>query len=193
MSEMNPRTISFVAIMGALGNLLFIISYYLGPISHGVALDFSLLTTFIAAFYGGPLIGLVTGLFVGILPGIFFGPLGSGAWLGLIGLPLGKALTGLTAGLIAKGFKINEKQHSSLLTVPTVLLGYVPECLYTVAYFVYLMPYFLGIAGAGFLVFVLPKAWGEIIVMSFLMAALVGNVGFNNFVNKFFKSYSSKE
>jgi riboflavin transporter FmnP len=193
MNRMNPKTISFMAMMGALGNLLFVVSYYLGPISYGVALDFSLLPTFIAAVYGGPVIGLVTGLFVGILPGIYFGPLGSGAWLGLIGLPLGKALTGLAVGLIARGLKIGEKQHSSLLTTPTVLLGYIPEFLYTLVYFIYLMPYFLGTAGAGFLAFVVPKAWAEVIVMSVLMAALVGNVGFNNFVNKFFKDYSSEK
>jgi len=189
---MRPKTLSFIAIMGALGNILFLISYQIGKISPEVALDFSLLTAFIAAFYGGPLMGLVTALFAGIFPGIFFGPLGGGAWLGLIGLPIGKALTGLTAGLIAKGFKISEKQHSSLLTIPTVLVGYVPECLFTVAYFVYLMPYFLGKGGAGTLAFVLPKAWGEIIVMSVLMAALVGNIGFSSFVNKFFKNYSSE-
>jgi len=190
---MNAKTLAFIAIMGALGNALFIISYYLGPISPGIALDFSLLTTFIATIYGGPLIGLITGLFNGILPGIFFGPLGGGQWLGLIGLPIGKGLTGLTAGFIAKGFKISEKQHSSLLAVPTVLLGYIPECLFTVAYFVYLMPYFLGKGGAGWLAGVLPKAWGEIIIMSVLMAALVGNVGFSNFVNKFFENSSKKK
>lgn len=144
MSRMNAKTVSFVAIMGALGNILFIIPYYLGQISPGIGLDFSLLAAFIAAIYGGPLIGLVTGLFVGVFPGIFFGPFGSGAWLGLIGLPLGKALTGLTVGLLAKGFKIGERRYSSLLTVPTVLVGYVPECLFTVAYFAILCPIFLG-------------------------------------------------
>jgi hypothetical protein len=178
--------------MAALGNVFFLISYYLGPISPGIALDFSLLATFIAAFYGGPIIGLVTGLFVGIFPGIFFGPLGGGAWLGLIGLPVGKGLTGFTTGLLARGIKLNEKKHSSLLAIPTILLGYIPECLFTVAYFAYLMPYFLGIGGASWLIGVLPKAWAEVILMSFIMAALTGNIGFSSYINKFFKNYSTQ-
>jgi len=190
---MDSKTLSFIAIMAALGNILFIISYHLGPISLGVALDFSLIPAFIAALYGGPLIGFVTGLFVGISPGIFFGPLGKGAALGLIGLPIGKALTGLTTGLLAKGLKLDEKQHYSLLTIPAVLAAYVPECLFTIVYFVYLMPLFLKVEGAGALVFVLPKAWAEIIIMSILMAILVGNVGFSNFVRKFFKNFSTKK
>ena len=42
--------------------------------------------------------------------------------------------------------------------------------------------YFIGIGGAGILVFVLPKAWAEIVFTSFLMAALIGNQGFTNFI-----------
>jgi len=193
MNKMNAKTLSFIAIMGALGNILFLISQSILQISPEVRPDFSLIAAFIAAFYGGPIIGFVTGLFVGIFPGIFFGPLGSGAWLGLLGLPIGKALTGLTAGLITKGLRLDEKQHYSLLAIPTVLTAYVPECLFTIAYFAYLMPYFLVKEGAWLLPFVLPKAWAEIIIMSVLMAALVGNVGFNSFVNKFFKNYSSEK
>lgn len=193
MNLMDSKTLAFIAIMAALGNILFLISQSILQITLGVALDFSLIAAFIAAFYGGPIIGVVTGLFVGIFPGIFFGPLGQGQWLGLIGLPLGKALTGLTAGLISKGMKLNEKQHYSLLTIPTVLVAYVPECLFTIAYFAYLMPLFLLKEGAWLLPFVLPKAWAEIIISSIIMAALVGNLGFSNFVNKFFRNYSSKK
>lgn len=183
---MDSKTIAFLTIMGALGNVLFLISNYLGPISKGVALDFSHIATFISALYGGPLAGFVTGLFVGVLPGIFFGPLGSGSWLGLIGLPIGKSLTGLTAGLFYKGLDMNSRNHRSILTIPLVLVSYVPECLFTIAYFANLLPYFIGGGGIGILVFVLPKAWAEIIFMSFLMGALVGNQGFSNFVNNFF-------
>ena len=59
---MNSKAISFVAIMGALGNILFLISNYLGPIAQGVAFDFSLVGVFIAGMYGGPVVGSVTGL-----------------------------------------------------------------------------------------------------------------------------------
>jgi len=183
---LDSKTVSFIALMSALGNALFLISFYLGPITHGVALDFSLVGVFIAALYGGPLVGLITGLFAGIFPGIFFGPLGTGSWLGLIGLPIGKSLTGLTAGLLYKVFNMNQRKRLSILTVPLVAASYVPEFFFTIIYFISLLPFFIGGGGAGILIFVLPKAWAEVVVMSFLMAALVGNQGFCNFVNNFF-------
>ena len=188
MTKMNSKTISFMVMMGALGNILFLISYHVGLISPGVALDFSLIGAFIAGIFGGPIVGSVSGLFVGVLPGIFFGPLGNSSWLGLIGLPIGKGLTGLTSGLIAKGLNLNERRHCSF-AIPVVLVSYVPECLFTVAYFLYLIPYFLGGGGGmGILAFILPKAWAEVVIMSFLMAALAGNVGFKDFVNNFFRA-----
>lgn len=183
---MDTRKITFVTMMAALGNVLFLISFHVGPVAPGVAFDFSLIATFIAAFYGGPIVGLITGLFVGLFPGIYFGPLGTGAWLGLIGLPIGKALTGLTAGLLAKKLDLGIKGSRSLLATPVVLLAYVPECIFTVVYFTYLMPYFIGGGGFGTLFFILPKAWAEIIIMGVLMAALVGNYGFISFMNRFF-------
>lgn len=189
---MNSKTIAFMALMGALGNILFLISFYLGPIAPGVALDLSLITTFIAALYGGPLVGFLTGLFVGIFPGIYFGPLGHGSWLGLIGLPIGKSLTGLTAGLLYRGFNVNQRRHNSILTVPLVLVSYIPECIFTIVYFVTLLPYFIGGGGAAILVFVLPKAWAEIVFMSFFMAALMGNHGFSAFIANFFVGYKAK-
>jgi riboflavin transporter FmnP len=182
---MNSKAISFVAMMGALGNILFLISNYLGPIALGVAFDFSLVGVFIAGMYGGPVVGFVTGLIGGILPGVYFGPL-AGNWIGLIGLPVGKALTGLTSGLLCKGLKIDQRQRGSMLTVPITLVSYVPEFLFTVFYFLVLFSYFVGPFGMGILVAVAPKAWVEVIVMSFLMAALVGNQGFSNFVSNFF-------
>jgi len=188
---MNSKTIAFMALMGALGNILFLISFHLGPITPGVAFDLSLITTFIAAFYGGPRIGFLAGLFVGIFPGIYFGPLGHGSWLGLIGLPIGKSLTGLTAGLFYKGLNVNQKRRNSILTVPLVLVSYVPECIFTVIYFVILLPYFIGGGGPGILAFVLPKAWAEIVFMSFFMAALVGNHGFSSFIASFFVDHKA--
>jgi len=188
VNKMNAKTISFAALMGALGNILFIVSSYIGKIAPGVALDFSLIAAFIAGLYGGPLVGFVTGLLIGISPGIYFGPLGMGGWLGLIGLPFGKGLTGLTAGLLSKGMRIGEKKHSSLLTIPLVFVSYLPECIFTYVYFAFLLPYFIGTGSAEiFLIFILPKALAEITVMSFLMAALVGNYGFSVFVSNFFK------
>lgn len=189
---MNTKTIAFMAVMGALGNILFLISSYMGPITPGVALDLSLIPVFIAALFGGPVVGLLTGLFVGISPGIYFGPMGHGSWLGLIGLPIGKALTGFTSGFLYKGLNMDQKQLKSILAIPLVLISYIPEFLFTVVYFVSLLPYFIGGGGAGILVFVLPKAWVEIIFMGFLMAALVGNHGFSTFIANFFASYKTE-
>lgn len=183
---MNTKTITFALMMGALGNVLFAISYHVGQIAPGVAMDFSLIAAFIAGFYGGPLTGLVSGIFVGILPGIMFGPMGMGSWLGLIGLPIGKGLTGLTAGILAK-LIFRQNKRSSIVAVPATLLAYLPECIYTYFYFAWLMPVFLGSGGAyTFLYYILPKALAEVVIMSFLMAALVGNKGFNDFLSRFF-------
>ncbi len=184
---MDAKSISFALMMGVLGNVLFSISFYGGNLAPGIALDFSLIAVFIAGFYGGPFIGFISGLFVGILPGIMFGPMGMSSWLGLIGLPLGKGLTGLTAGIVPKSLRLGRRSYSSLATVPATLLSYVPECLFTYAYFAYLMPFFLESGGAFvFIYFILPKALGEVALMSFMMAALIGNHGFNEFVGRFF-------
>ena len=194
MQRISSKKIAFIAIMGALGNVLAGISLYLGPIYPGVALDLSHITTFIAAIYGGPLTGFLVGFFGGIFPGFYFGWIGGSlVWLGLIGLPLGKSLTGLTAGSLYRLFNVERRSRPSILTLPIVLFSFIPECLFTIFFFLNLMPYFLGIGGGlTMLGFVLPKAWGEIIFMSFLMAALVGNAGFNNFVTTFLASYKAK-
>jgi riboflavin transporter FmnP len=194
MTNMNAKKIAFTLMMAALGNVLFAISYYLGPIASGIALDFSLIAVFIAGFYGGPTLGFVSGLLVGALPGIMFGPLGAGSWLGLIGLPIGKALSGLTAGLIAKGLSLGQKPRSSLLGIPATLLAYVPEAIFTYAYFSFLIPLFLGGAvSTAFIITVLIKAIGEVVIMSVIIAALMGNKGFNDFVRTFSKTSGTAE
>ena len=106
------------------------------------------------------------------------------SWLGLIGLPIGKALTGLTTGAFCKLFNVNQSAHPSILTVPIVLMGYIPECLFTIFFFLVLVPYFFGWASVSLLISILVKAWIEIGVMSVLMGALTGNGGFNTFMTK---------
>jgi riboflavin transporter FmnP len=183
MSNMETKRLAFALMMGALGSALFAVSYYAGPIAPGIALDFSLIAVFIAGFYGGPTVGFVSGLFVGILPGVMFGPLGMGGALGLIGLPLGKALSGLTAGLLAKGLKLGQKPHSSLLGIPSTYIAYIPEAAFTYAYFVILMGITIG--GSVFLT-ILPKSLVEVTIISVIMAALMGNKGFSDFVRAHF-------
>jgi riboflavin transporter FmnP len=184
--SVDSKAVSFILLMSVLGNVLFYISSQFGYIGPGVAVDFSHVGVFIAALYGGPAVGFVTGLLAGILPGIVFGPMGLGSWVGLIGLPIGKSLAGLTLGLLYNGLKINSRKSQSILTFPIVLISYVPECIFMIFYFVSLLPFFVGQGGFAPLVFILPKAWAEIVVIGFLMAALAGNQGFSNFVSNFF-------
>jgi LytS/YehU family sensor histidine kinase len=188
---MNAKNIAFIIMMGALGTALFGVTYYLGPIAPGVNLDFSLIAVFIAGFFGGPVIGFVSGLFVGIFPGIMFGPLGMGGALGLIGLPLGKALSGFTAGFIVKGLKIGQKPRTSLITVPATFLAYVPESIMTYVYFIVVLGSQAG--AATFFTAILPKAIVEVAIISVIMAALVGNTGFKDFVTAHFTGMKTKE
>jgi LytS/YehU family sensor histidine kinase len=192
----SSKQIAFIALMSALGNVLAGISINIAPIlaatspgGGGAALDLSHIATFIAAIFGGPVTGAVVGFLGGIYSGYSFGfTVGSLGFLSLIGLPVGKAITGFVAGLLYKGLKINQRLRPSTLTVAIVLLSYIPEFLFTVAYFLYLVLLFYGNAMAFMLPIVLPKAWIEIILISFLMGALVGNVGFRDFVSRFFAS-----
>jgi riboflavin transporter FmnP len=187
---MNTKELAFALMMGALGNTLFAISFYAGPIAPGIALDFSLIAALIAGFFAGPTVGFTAGLFVGVLPGIMFGPLGMGGVAGLIGLPIGKALSGLTAGLIAKGLKFGQKSRSSLLGIPLTYLSYVPEAIFTYAYFIFLLG--IGTGGTVFFTGILPKAIVEITIISVIMAALMGNTGFSNFVRAHFTKSTPK-
>ena len=186
--QWNSKAAAFTAMMVALGNALSALSIGLVKVGQ-VGFDLSHVATFIAAIYGGPTLGFLTGLLGGIVAGIHFGPLGGLAWLGLIGLPVGKSITGLVTGTLYRLLNIGQKRNSSLLTVPVVLAGYLPECLFTVLFFVALVPYFLGPLPwltLGVLASILIKAWIEIALMGVLMGALAGNVGFNSFVTGFF-------
>jgi thiamine transporter ThiT len=184
---MNTKKLAFAIMMGALGNVLFIISQGVGQIAQGISLDLSLIGVFIAAYYGGPRTGAITGLIAGIIPGIMYGPLGSNGVLGLIGLPVGKALTGLTTGLLVKGLKLQQITHQSLITAPTILLAYIPEGIFTYVYFSYLLPLFMGnVLSWAIISTILLKATVEVVIMSVIMAALVGNTGFKEFVKAHF-------
>jgi LytS/YehU family sensor histidine kinase len=189
MTSFDAKNTAFIAIMIAMGNILAALSINVAPIAGGVAMDLSHIATFIAAIFGGPWIGAVVGFCGGIYPGYYFGFAGGSlGLLSLLGLPLGKALTGLMAGLLYKGLQINRSSRPSTYTVPVILLSYIPECLFTVVYFLYLVVPVVGSPMAFMLPLILPKAWIEIILMSFLMGALVGNVSFRDFVTRYLSS-----
>jgi len=196
MKSVDAKQTSFVAMMSALGLLLSATSLNAAPLlravgQSGAALDLSHIATFIAAIFGGPYIGAIVGFLSGIYAGYYFGyVMGSLGVLSLIGVPFGKALTGLTAGFLYKKLKINNSSRSSTITVPITLMSYIPECIYTIFYFLYIVLYVYGTAMSFMIPIVIPKAWIEIAVMSILMGALVGNVGFKEFIRRFF--YTSK-
>lgn len=189
---MNAKQIAFTAIISTLGLLLSTISLNVAPIfsavgQGGAALDLSHVATFIAAIFGGPIIGAAVGFVSGIYAGYYFGyVMGSLGLLSLIGVPSGKALTGLVAGFLYRKLKVGGSSRPSTLTIPIILASYVPECVYTIAYFRYLVPYFYGRVMEFMIPIVISKAWVEITIMSFLMGALVGNNGFKEFVAGFF-------
>jgi riboflavin transporter FmnP len=183
----DTKKLTFIIMMGALGNVLFVISYLTGQIAPGVAFDFSLIAVLIAGFFAGPKAGFITGLIAGIVPGIMYGPAGNAGILGLIGLPLGKSFTGLTSGLLSNGIKLDQKPRKALLAIPLTLASYIPEGLFTYAYFTSLLPLFTASAplAEAIVSAIMIKAVVEVVIMSFIIAALLGNKGFNDFVRNF--------
>lgn len=185
---MNTKNLTFAIMMGALGTALFAISFY-APIAPSVAFDLSLLGVLIAGYYGGPKVGFLTGLIAGILPGIIFGPLGSGGVLGLIALPFGKGLTGLSAGLISSTIKLNQKPRLSLLAIPSTFTAYIPEALFTWGYFFLILMDPATGTSSGTFVFstvILPKALIEVGIISIIMVVLLRSKSFSSYVKSHF-------
>ena len=130
---MDAKQSSFIAIMSALGIVLSLISLNAAPLlssvgQGGAALDLSHIATFIAAFFGGPYTGALVGLISGIYAGYYFGyVLGSLGLLSVIGIPIGKALTGLIAGFLYKKSGLSNNARRPVLALPLTLLAYVSE------------------------------------------------------------------
>jgi len=157
------RQVAFVASMGALGNVLALVTLSIPTPVGQIAFDFSHIGTLVVALYSGPLLGGMTGALVGIAPYYRFGVAGGfGPVLGLMIIP-GKSLTGITAGLLTR------KLRPGLAT----LVGYVPEAVFTFFYFEWVAPFFLGPkVGAYIMTLIVPvlaKAWFEMIVIAVVM------------------------
>ncbi len=191
---MNAKQTAFIAMMSALGTLLSGISLNVAPLltaagQGGAALDLSHIATFIAAIFGGPYIGATVGFLSGIYAGYYFGyVMGSLGLLSVIGIPFGKALTGLAAGFLYKRLGIGGSSRRSILAVPVTLLSYVPECIFTILYFLYIVMIVLPYSMSFMIPIVIPKAWIEITIMSLFMGALMGNAGFREFINRFLQT-----
>jgi hypothetical protein len=169
--------------MSALGGTLFLITQI--PLAQGIALDLSLIAVFLVGIYAGPRAGLLTGLIAGLIPGIVFGPLSPvGSILAIIAIPIGKGLTGLTIGLLAPRFN---PKNNNILGIPLTLVSYIPEGLFTCAYFLVLLPLFVGSSiGTVVLYGIMTKAIGEVVIMSLIVSVLVSNKAINNFIENYF-------
>lgn len=180
--RLNAREITFAAVMAALANILALFSIGLTRVGQ-IGLDFSNLTVFIGGIYGGPFLGFLIGLLGGIFPGVEFGPLGGLGWLGLFGLTFGKSLTGLTVGILCR--MAGTSRRVGFQTVSLLLIAYLPESLFTIFFFLGLVPIFLGPApwfSFGWLISVIVKGWLETLIMAVFLVALMRNAGFSNLV-----------
>ena len=184
---MDTKQITFVAVLSALGTVLSAISLGVVPIVPNVALDLSHVATFVAAIFGGPALGGAVGFLGGIYAGYYFGfgmPNGLG-FLSLIGVPVGKAMTGLLAGFLYKRLRLGGGSGRSILAVPATLVSFIPESIYIAFYFLYAVT-LINLAPMSFMILlVIPKGWVEIAVMSIMMGALAGNAGFIEAINRF--------
>jgi LytS/YehU family sensor histidine kinase len=198
LKKMDAKQTAFVAMLSALGTTLSLISLNVAPLlpvgQGGAALDLSHIATFVAAFFGGPYIGALVGFLSGIYAGYYFGyVLGTLGLLSVIGVPIGKAITGLLAGFLYRRSGLVSGSRRSAWALPLTLLAYVPESIYTVFYFLFAVQ-LVGIPAMAFMIpLVIPKAWIEILVMSLLMGALAGNTGFREFVGRVFYFKANKK
>ena len=191
--RVNSKSLMFIAIMASLGNVLSFITMQLtpiapniplGPVSVSIALDISHLTTFIAAMYGGPVVGAITGAVGGLVAAFQFG-FSQGNIVTGIGLPVGKALTGLAAGYVFNWFK--ESRYSNVISA---MVSYVPEAILTYVLFRYLLPVTTGIpvgiaVAVSFQIII--KAFVEMVILGVLLSGLIGNVGFRGFIEGYFR------
>src|SRR6266566_948684 len=152
--------------MGAVGNVLGVVAIFLGRIPTPgvtqVALDFSSLAVVIVAIFAGWRLGALTGLIAGIGPMVMFGYVYGSTGIITVFLPIGKALTGLSVGLISQAIGSIRKSQSPVV-IATVLIGFVPEAVLTWFYFVNLVPIFVpgSFSGPTAATLVLVKAWAE--------------------------------
>ncbi len=188
------RSWALVATMGALGNVLGLISIGLGQIPLAgvsqVALDFSNVPVVFLAIFLGKRYGALTGLIAGLGPGVMFGYItGNAGILSVIFVPLGKIFTGFFVGAIAELIATRRKLVARDV-ITAVLIGFIPEALLVLVYFWNIVPFFIPNLGyytvIGLPVFV--KGWAEMLIIGFLTAALAGNRGFGVFLSRYFPS-----
>jgi hypothetical protein len=193
MDKLGSKSLTFIALMAALGNILSFMSTQLapiapniplGPVSVSLALDLSHLATFIAALFGGPIVGGITGAVGGLIAAFEFG-FSKGNLVTGFGLPLGKALTGFAAGYIFETYQADSWLKAAIFT----LVSYIPEAILTLALFRYLLPPIMGlpVSIATFIGFqIIVKASFEMIALGILLMQITNNSGFRGYVESYF-------
>ncbi len=191
----SSKNVVFIAVMSALGNVLsalsitvspLIPSIPLGPISVSMALDLSHLTTFVAAVFGGPVVGGLTGMIGGLVAAYRFG-FSTGNFITGFGLPIGKAMTGIGAGYIMGSYGLLNRHKLS--AVLATVVAYVPEGAFTAFLFLYMLPPIFGLPidyMKLITVQILVKALFEMVVMGLVLALMLKNQGFTDYIKGFF-------
>jgi len=193
-TRIQSKTLAFAATMAALGNALSFLSIQLtplvpsiplGPVTVSLALDLSHLSTFIAALFGGPVVGGLTGFLSGLVAAFEFG-FSKGNVVTGIGLPVGKAMTGVAAGYVFRSLYV---EGSSLRMVASTVVAYVPEALLTLVLFRYVLPVVAGLpAGlATAIAFqIIVKAFFEMVLLGLVMMGLTANAVFDDLARRYF-------
>ena len=184
----------FIAVMAALGNVLSLISIQLspiipsiplGPISVSLAIDISHLTTFIASLFGGSIVGGLTGAIGGLVAAFEFG-FSRGNYITGFGLPIGKALTGITAGFIMRKWR---PSRETIYMVISTVIAYIPEALFTLFLFVTLLPSLMGLPSAiafTIAIQIIVKAFFEMVALGILLSLLTKNKFFSSVMSNYF-------
>ncbi len=188
--SLNTKKITFIAMMAAMGNVLSLISIRMAPLvpsiplgpglTFSLALDLSHIATFIAALFGGPIVGGLTGMIGGMIAAFEFG-FSQGNFLTGFGLPIGKALTGIAAGVLMERLE----ERGGVMYVIGAILSYIPEALLTVVIFMWLFPLFIPFSEAWVTLFtiqILVKAFVEMIIMGVILTRVMGNRGFKVYI-----------
>jgi LytS/YehU family sensor histidine kinase len=188
------KTLTFIAVMSALGNVLSFISLQLapiapniplGPVSVSLAFDLSHLATFVAALFGGPVIGGMTGLIGGLVSSFEFG-FSKGNIVSGVAIPIGKAFTGVVAGFIMSRIDYKPKKW---MFIATTIISYLPEAVFTAFIFIVVYPALFEmpiIIVNAITVQILVKAFIEMAVMGVILMGLYGNVAFASYSESFF-------
>jgi LytS/YehU family sensor histidine kinase len=187
LRTISVKDLTFAISMGAIGNALAAIT--IAPtIVRQVALDFSSLPVLIAGIFGGPVVGALAGFVAGILPSAFFGFIGGQLGILGFGTSAGKAISGLTIGILARAVK--NLRTRTILLVPIVLLSFIPEAIWIYVLFTIFVPLFLPDQAilSAFVIPILAKGWFEMAVMSVFTTAIAGHNGFRVFLDHYLQT-----